>query len=37
MSFSADNAQEANGVVERDPFMVHGLVGSHWIKEWLRE
>ena len=35
--FEAAGLTQAQAVVDRDPFVVHGLVAQKWIKQWLPE
>lgn len=37
ITFAADSLEAAAAIVERDPFMVEGLVSEHWLKEWMPE
>jgi uncharacterized protein YciI len=33
--FGAADAADAQRSVDSDPFSIQGLVGEHWLKEWL--
>lgn len=33
--FSAKDIQEAKSMISQDPFMIHGLLAQHWLKEWI--
>jgi uncharacterized protein YciI len=35
ISFEAPDLQQAEAIVERDPFVVEDLIEQSWIKEWL--
>jgi uncharacterized protein YciI len=35
ITFDAAGLHAAAEIVARDPFVVHGLVRDHWVKEWL--
>jgi uncharacterized protein YciI len=37
ITFSADDATEAQHAVETDPFVVERLVGPSWLKHWIPE
>ncbi len=34
ITFEADDLTKAAAIVERDPFVRHGLLGNRWVKEW---
>jgi uncharacterized protein YciI len=37
ISFEAPGLEEASAIIEKDPFIVHGLIAQKWIKEWMPE
>jgi uncharacterized protein YciI len=37
ITFSTRDFTEAQLAVETDPFVLEGLVGSHWLKHWTPE
>ena len=37
ITFSTRDFTEAQRAVETDPFVLEGLVGSHWLKHWTPE
>jgi uncharacterized protein YciI len=37
ITFDADSQEEAEELVSGDPFVQEGLLGRHWINEWLPE
>lgn len=37
ISFEAAGLPEATVIIEKDPFIVHGLIAEIWIKEWMPE
>ncbi len=37
ITFRAGDAREAFAIVERDPFVLRGLVRDRYLKEWLPE
>jgi hypothetical protein len=34
ITFDADDAAQAQRVVREDPFVLEGLVETHWLKQW---
>ncbi|NCO65662.1 MAG: hypothetical protein COW32_05875 [Candidatus Aquicultor secundus] len=37
ISFEAMGLADATAIIEKDPFIVHGLIAEKWIKEWMPE
>jgi uncharacterized protein YciI len=37
ITFRAADAEQATAIVERDPFVLRGLLQDRWTKEWLPE
>ena len=37
ISFHADDDQQAQRVVDADPFVLEGLLAAHWLKRWMPE
>lgn len=37
ISFEAPGLAEATAIIEKDPFVVQGLIAEQWIREWLPE
>jgi hypothetical protein len=37
ITFDAESQEEAEELVSGDPFVQEGLLGRHWINEWLHE
>lgn len=37
ITFHAADLREATALVERDPFVVRGLLRERWLKEWAPE
>jgi uncharacterized protein YciI len=37
ISFEPLSIAEATAIIEKDPFVVHGLLKEKWIKEWMPE
>ncbi|MBI5848934.1 MAG: hypothetical protein HZB31_13500 [Nitrospirae bacterium] len=37
ITFEAPGNAEAAAIIEKDPFIVHGLIAEKWIKEWMPE
>ena len=37
ISFESSSLEKATGIVKKDPFVVHDLIETKWIKEWLPE
>ena len=37
ISFDADSLDTAETLSTADPFVLHGLIESRWVKEWLAE
>jgi len=35
ISFEAPGLDEATAIIEKDPFVVHGLLAEKWVKEWM--
>lgn len=35
ITFRANSRDQAERLVEADPFLVAGLIREHWVKEWL--
>jgi uncharacterized protein YciI len=35
ITFDAASERAATEVVDRDPFVLHGLLADRWLKEWL--
>jgi uncharacterized protein YciI len=37
ISFEAPGLEQATAIIEKDPFIVQGLIAEKWIKEWRPE
>jgi uncharacterized protein len=37
ITFEADDEEHAGRVVASDPFVVEGLLATHWLKRWAPE
>lgn len=37
ITFAAPGREEALAIIEKDPFITHGVVETKWVKEWRRE
>ncbi len=35
ISFEAPSLAEAAAIIEKDPFVIHGLLEKKWVKEWM--
>jgi uncharacterized protein YciI len=35
ITFTAAGREEAAEMVERDPFLMAGVIGQRWVKEWI--
>jgi uncharacterized protein YciI len=37
ISFTAGSLEEANEIIQKDPFIKEDLIAEKWIKEWMLE
>ncbi|MBI5874156.1 MAG: hypothetical protein HZB36_08510 [Candidatus Omnitrophica bacterium] len=37
ITFEANDIEEATKIINKDPFIINGLIETKWIKEWMSE